>query len=195
MVVPAGQVQAQVPLPGSPPPAGDQVVSGVAGAATIRRATAGDVPQDPGADQGTRRIRAIARRGHRDRGRPACRPVRRASQPSSRMSPTADGEVVGFALWFLNFSTWLGQARHLPRGPLRDARRCAAAGSARRCSPSSPPSASRRGYGRLEWWVLDWNDPGDRLLPVDRRRADERVDRAAAGRALRLSRLAGVRRS
>ena len=25
-----------------------------------------------------------------------------------------EGEVAGFALWFLNYSTWLGLARHLP---------------------------------------------------------------------------------
>ncbi len=30
-----------------------------------------------------------------------------------------DGQPAGFALWFLNFSTWEGQPGHLPGGPLR----------------------------------------------------------------------------
>ena len=32
-----------------------------------------------------------------------------------------DGQVAGFALWFLNYSTWQCQARHLPGGPVRPA--------------------------------------------------------------------------
>ena len=43
-----------------------------------------------------------------------------------------DGEAVGFALWFLNFSTFSGRARHLSRRPVRAAGVSRAAASARR---------------------------------------------------------------
>ena len=33
-----------------------------------------------------------------------------------------DGAEAGFALYFHNFSTFLGRGRHIPRGPLRPAR-------------------------------------------------------------------------
>jgi GNAT superfamily N-acetyltransferase len=69
-----------------------------------------------------------------------------------------DGDAVGFALWFLNFSTWRGthgiyledlyvRPRHRGRG----AGRALLAELAAECV--------RRGYARLEWWVLDWNEP------------------------------------
>ena len=38
-------------------------------------------------------------------------------------------------------------------------RSIAAPASARPCSPPSPRSASSAGLTRLEWWVLDWNEP------------------------------------
>ncbi len=69
-----------------------------------------------------------------------------------------DGHVVGMALWFLNFSTWRGthgiyledlyvQPRHRGTGLGRDLLRTLAA------------TCVERGYSRLEWWVLDWNEP------------------------------------
>ena len=45
----------------------------------------------------------------------------------------AGGRAVGFALFFHNYSTFLTPAGHLPGGPVRPARRSAAAGTARRC--------------------------------------------------------------
>ncbi|MFW5416623.1 GNAT family N-acetyltransferase [Nocardiopsis sp. CNT-189] len=68
------------------------------------------------------------------------------------------GEPVGFALWFVNFSTWTG--RHgvyledlfvLPEMRGRGYGRALLAGLARTCV--------ERGYRRLEWSVLDWNEP------------------------------------
>lgn len=75
-----------------------------------------------------------------------------------------DGEqqVVGLALWFLTFSSWVGRhgiwledlyvrpawrGRGLGLGLLRE---LAAIGV-------------ERGYGRLEWAVLDWNEPSRRF--------------------------------
>ncbi len=68
------------------------------------------------------------------------------------------GEPVGFALWFYNFSTFVG--RHgiyledlyvRPQARGAGAGRALLAGLARRCVDE--------GLGRLEWAVLDWNAP------------------------------------
>ena len=73
-----------------------------------------------------------------------------------------DGEPAGFALWFYNFSTFRGRhgiyledlfvrpdfrSKGLGKALLRHlARRCVA-----------------EGLPRLEWWVLDWNEPALRF--------------------------------
>ncbi len=69
-----------------------------------------------------------------------------------------EGEPVGFALWFYNFSTFVG--RHglyledlfiRPHARGSGAGRALLSGLARRCI--------NEGLGRLEWAVLDWNAP------------------------------------
>jgi GNAT superfamily N-acetyltransferase len=69
-----------------------------------------------------------------------------------------DGQVAGFALWFLNYSTWLG--RHgiyledlYVRPELRGL------GLGRALLAELAALCVEHGYGRLEWWVLDWNEP------------------------------------
>ena len=69
-----------------------------------------------------------------------------------------EGEVVGMAVWFLSFSTWLGRhGIYLEDLYVTPSRRGEGHGKAllatlaRRCV--------ERGYGRLEWSVLDWNTP------------------------------------
>jgi GNAT superfamily N-acetyltransferase len=69
-----------------------------------------------------------------------------------------DGHPVGFALWFLSYSTWAGKhgiyLEDLYVKPDRRGQghgRALLAGLARICV--------ERGYARLEWWVLDWNSP------------------------------------
>ena|SRR5947209_7663607 len=65
-------------------------------------------------------------------------------------------DVVGFALWFVTFSTWLAR----PGIYLEDlfvrpsARR---QGHGRALLLELARIAAERGYGRLEWAVLDWN--------------------------------------
>ena len=68
------------------------------------------------------------------------------------------GAVAGFALWFVNYSTWLG--RHgiyledlyvTPALRGHGYGRALLAALARICVD--------RGYGRLEWSVLNWNAP------------------------------------
>lgn len=69
-----------------------------------------------------------------------------------------DGEVVGFALWFLNFSTWRGtHGIYLEDLYVRPAHR--GAGLGRALLADLAAECRRRGYARLEWWVLDWNAP------------------------------------
>ena len=69
-----------------------------------------------------------------------------------------DGEPVGFALWFRNFSTflarpgiWLEDLFVRPEARGRGVGKALLAELAR--------IAVERGYGRVEWWVLDWNAP------------------------------------
>src|SRR3954447_19711129 len=69
-----------------------------------------------------------------------------------------DGEVVGMAVWYLTFSTWLGR----PGIGLEDlyvqpGHR--GGGLGRRLLGTLAQVCVERGYGRLEWWVLDWNEP------------------------------------
>ncbi len=69
-----------------------------------------------------------------------------------------DGEVVGMALWFLNFSTWRGtHGIYLEDLYVRPEHR--AHGLGRELLRSLAELCVQRGYSRLEWSVLDWNTP------------------------------------
>jgi GNAT superfamily N-acetyltransferase len=69
-----------------------------------------------------------------------------------------DGEPVGFALYFRNFSTFLGQTGiYLEDLFVDPARRGKGIGKALLARLAK--IALERGYGRLEWAVLDWNKP------------------------------------
>ena len=66
--------------------------------------------------------------------------------------------VVGFALWFLNYSTWLGKhGIYLEDLYVKPEHRGAGYGVA--LLSELARICVERGYGRLEWWVLDWNAP------------------------------------
>ncbi|MGS2613587.1 N-acetyltransferase family protein [Micromonospora sp. LZ34] len=68
----------------------------------------------------------------------------------------AGDEPVGFALWFLNFSTWAGvHGIHLEDLYVRPAARGTGAG--RLLLATLAELCVRRGYQRLEWSMLDWN--------------------------------------
>ena len=69
-----------------------------------------------------------------------------------------DGKVVGIAIWFLNYSTWLGkpgiyledlfvQPEYRKQGLGKEFMKVLA----KLCVES--------GYERFQWWVLDWNTP------------------------------------
>jgi GNAT superfamily N-acetyltransferase len=69
-----------------------------------------------------------------------------------------DGAVAGFALWFLNYSTWVGR----PGIYLEDlyvTPELRRHGYGRALLAELAGICADRGYRRLEWWVLDWNSP------------------------------------
>ena len=70
----------------------------------------------------------------------------------------ATGEPVGFALWFLTFSTWRGvHGIHLEDLYVRPGARGAGHGKALLAELAR--ICVERGYQRLEWAVLNWNAP------------------------------------
>ena len=100
----------------------------------------------------------------------------------------ADGggeEVVGLALWFLTFSTWVG--RH---GIWLEDLYVTPAWRGRRLGIGLLEQLAgvcvERGYGRLEWAVLDWNEPARRFYEsVGARELDEWIMNRVDGDALR----------
>ncbi len=69
-----------------------------------------------------------------------------------------DGEVVGLAVWFLNYSTWTGKhGIYLEDLFVRPSARGTGLGKA--LLMTLVEIAKERGYGRVEWAVLDWNTP------------------------------------
>ena len=68
------------------------------------------------------------------------------------------GEAVGFALWFLNFSTWRGvHGIYLEDLYVRPSAR--GGGHGRALLTELARICVERGYERLEWAVLNWNRP------------------------------------
>ena len=68
------------------------------------------------------------------------------------------GEAVGFAVYFYNFSTWLGRpGLYLEDLFVRPAVR--GKGFGRALLERLAQIAKERGCGRMEWAVLDWNEP------------------------------------
>lgn len=69
-----------------------------------------------------------------------------------------DGAVVGMALWFLNFSTWRGvHGIFLEDLYVQPSQRGSGLGKALLTALAQECVAN--GYARLEWSVLDWNEP------------------------------------
>ncbi|MGB3683233.1 MAG: GNAT family N-acetyltransferase, partial [Rubrobacteraceae bacterium] len=69
-----------------------------------------------------------------------------------------DDEPAGFALFFHNFSTFIGRPGiYLEDLYVRPEYR--GAGIGRALLIHLAKLAKERGCGRLEWWVLDWNEP------------------------------------
>ena len=71
---------------------------------------------------------------------------------------TSDGEPIGFALYFLNFSTWLGKYG-LYLEDLYISPNYRGTGAGKRLLRYLAELAVENNYGRFEWSVLDWNEP------------------------------------
>jgi GNAT superfamily N-acetyltransferase len=81
------------------------------------------------------------------------------AQPSAVvLLALASDEPVGFAVFFHNFSTWLGRpGLYLEDLFVRPAER--GKGYGRALLVDLAKIARERGCGRMEWAVLDWNEP------------------------------------
>lgn len=69
-----------------------------------------------------------------------------------------DGKVVGIAIWFLNYSTWLGK----PGIYLEDLfvqPEYRGHGIGKGFMKTLAQLCIERGYERFQWWVLNWNTP------------------------------------
>jgi GNAT superfamily N-acetyltransferase len=132
-------------------------VTGAPGAVAIRPATAADVPRIlelirelAGYERSLDQVTATE---------DALRTALFTAQPAVFAHvAVADDTVIGFALWFLNFSTWLGRhGIYVEDVYVAPAMRGRGIGTALLAELAA--ICVRRGYGRLEWWVLDWNAP------------------------------------
>lgn len=69
-----------------------------------------------------------------------------------------DGEIAGMAIWFLNYSTWQGKhGIYLEDLFIKPEFRGRGFGKA--LLQHLAKVCDERGYGRFQWWVLDWNSP------------------------------------
>ncbi|WP_240138218.1 GNAT family N-acetyltransferase [Streptomyces sp. MUM 178J] len=76
----------------------------------------------------------------------------------AHIAEDGSGRIVGFALWFLNFSTWRGvHGIYLEDLYVRPEARGGGHGKALLAELAR--ICVERGYERLEWSVLNWNAP------------------------------------
>lgn len=69
-----------------------------------------------------------------------------------------DDEIAGLAIWFLNYSTWQGKhGIYLEDLFIRPQFR--GRGFGKSVLKHLAQICVDRGYGRFQWWVLDWNTP------------------------------------
>ena len=69
-----------------------------------------------------------------------------------------NGEIAGMAIWFLNYSTWQGKhGIYLEDLFIKPEFRGKGYGKA--LLQHLARVCDERGYGRFQWWVLDWNSP------------------------------------
>jgi len=102
-----------------------------------------------------------------------------------------EGAVIAYAIYFLNYSTWLGKhGIFLEDLYVRQTHRGLGAGTA--LLRALAQECVDKGYGRFEWSVLDWNEPALGFyrslgaLPLDewtvQRLTGEALDRLTSGR-------------
>ncbi|MET8309185.1 GNAT family N-acetyltransferase [Micromonospora sp. NPDC005173] len=93
-------------------------------------------------------------------------------------------QPIGFALWFLNFSTWAGvHGIYLEDLYVRPTARGTGAG--RLLLATLADICVRRGYRRLEWWMIDWNPAAGFYASIGAEQMSEWVPYRLSGDALR----------
>lgn len=94
-----------------------------------------------------------------------------------------DGEPVGTALWFLNFSTWRGvHGVYLEDLYVRPSAR--GKGIGRALLATLAAVCTERGYERLDWWVLHWNPAREFYHSIEAVAMDDWVPYRLTGPAL-----------
>lgn len=109
-----------------------------------------------------------------------CHVVDAPEQPRGAAAPA----LAAFALWFTNASTWLARPGiYLEDLYVSPAHR--GHGFGRALMATLAAICVERGYGRLEWWVLDWNRPAiDFYRSLGARAMDEWTVHRLTGPAL-----------
>ncbi len=108
-----------------------------------------------------------------------------ADSPARGLICSIDGLPVGYAVYFLSYSTWLGRkGMYLEDLYISPGQRGSGAGKA--LLRHLAQVAVEGGCGRLEWSVLDWNEPAIQFyLSIGAQPQDEWVRYRLAGEGLR----------
>ena len=128
---------------------------------TLRGATIADVPAILRCIQGLAEYERLAHECHATEQR-LRETLFGAERVAEVVLATRDTETAGFALWFRNYSTFLAQ----PGIYLEDLfvfPEHRGHGLGRRLFGHLARIAAERGYGRVEWAVLDWNEDAIRF--------------------------------
>ncbi|MDO8696202.1 MAG: GNAT family N-acetyltransferase [Pseudomonas sp.] len=81
-----------------------------------------------------------------------------ADSPACGLICSLDGQPIGFAVYFFNYSTWLGR-KGLYLEDLYISPQQRGAGAGKQLLRHLAKIACDSGCGRFEWSVLDWNEP------------------------------------
>ncbi len=100
------------------------------------------------------------------------------------LAVSEDGTIVGMAVFFQNFSTWTGTGgMYLEDLYVREDRR--GAGVGRTLMAQLARICRERGWQRLDWSCLDWNEPSLRFYQgIGADRMDEWVHHRLTGASL-----------
>jgi GNAT superfamily N-acetyltransferase len=103
---------------------------------------------------------------------------------ASALICSIDNEAVGFAVYFFNYSTWLGK-NGLYLEDLYVSPKHRGTGAGKALLKHLAKIAVSRNCGRMEWSVLDWNEPAIQFyLSIGAKPQDEWVGYRLTGKSL-----------